>query len=146
MPEFATVSLKEALLRTATGRQGRIISEYADYIQQLPPGQAGKLHVVESENSLTIRRRLTVAATALNIPLTIRRSGADIYFWREDGEEAESRRRRGRRARRQESRQTRQEEPVRAETTAEEQPVSKPEVVEPGVIEEDSPELGQTPQ
>ncbi len=55
MPEFETVPLKEAQLRTIAGRQGRFINEYAQYIQQLPKGQAGKLHVMEQENPLTIR-------------------------------------------------------------------------------------------
>jgi hypothetical protein len=131
MPEFTTLSLEEAQLRTFAGRQGRYMNEYADYIQQLATGQAGKLHPGEQEKPATIRRRLVTAAKTLDIPLTIKRSGEDIYFWKETGEKP--RRRRGRRASQQ------------AETTAEEQPVSEPEVIEPGVTEEESPELGQTP-
>jgi hypothetical protein len=50
MPDFAIVSEKEAQLRTMPGRQGKFINEYADFIQQLPQGQAGKLHVLEHEN------------------------------------------------------------------------------------------------
>ncbi len=61
MPEFETISLKEAQLRTIAGRQGRFMNEYADYIQQLPQGQAGSLRVGEGENPLTIRRRLVSA-------------------------------------------------------------------------------------
>jgi hypothetical protein len=100
MPEFATVSIKEAQLRTIPGRQGRYLNEYIDYIQQLPPGQAGRLSIGDEEKHTTIRRRLISAAQALNIPLIIKRSGNDLYFWREDGgvEQLRTKRRYTRRA------------------------------------------------
>jgi hypothetical protein len=85
MPEFTTVSVQEAQVRTIPGRQGTFINEYADYIQQLPIGQAGRLRIGEEEKPATIRRRLATAAQAMHIPLTIKRSGTDIYFWRENG-------------------------------------------------------------
>jgi hypothetical protein len=72
MPEFATVSVQEAQMRTIPGRQGRYLNEYVDYIQQVSSGQAGKLHASESEKPLTIRRRLVVAAQAMHIPLIIK--------------------------------------------------------------------------
>ena len=102
MPEFTTVSVKEAQLRTIPGRQGAFMNEYANYIQQLPPGQAGKLTIGEQEKLATVRRRLTVAAKAMNIPLIIKRSGNDVYFWRQNGgeEQPSSKRRYTRRARR----------------------------------------------
>jgi hypothetical protein len=87
MPDFTTVSVPEAQLRTIPGRQGRFMHEYADYIQQLLTGQAGRPRIGESEKHATVRRRLVVTAKALNIPLIIKRSGNDLYFWREDGEE-----------------------------------------------------------
>jgi hypothetical protein len=85
MPEFATVSVQEAQLRIIPGRQGTFINEYADYIQQLPKGQAGRLRGGESENPMAMRRRLAAAAKAMHITLIIKRSGNDVYFWREDG-------------------------------------------------------------
>ena len=85
MPEFTTVSVQEAQIRTIPGRQGRFINEYADYIQQLPHGQAGKLSIGEGEKHTAIRRRLATTAKAMNINLIIKRSGNDLYFWREDG-------------------------------------------------------------
>jgi hypothetical protein len=97
MPEFTTVSVQEAQLRTIPGRQGSFMNEYADYIKQLPRGQAGRLRIGESENPLTVRRRLVTAAQAMNIPLIIKRSGTDVYFWRGDG--GEERPRRGRQPR-----------------------------------------------
>jgi hypothetical protein len=84
VPEFTTVSVQEAKLRTLSGRQGAFMTEYIGYIQQLPKGQAGRLSIGESDNPLTIRRRLAVAAQTLGINLIIKRSGNDVYFWRED--------------------------------------------------------------
>jgi hypothetical protein len=91
MPEFTTVSVQEAQLRTIPGRQGKFINEYADYIQEVTSGQAGKIHAGEDENPLTIRRRLISAAKALGIHIIIKRSGNDLYFWREDGTEDQPR-------------------------------------------------------
>jgi hypothetical protein len=99
MPEFTAVSVQEAKLRTIPGRQGKFIKEYADYIQQIPHGQAGKLSVGEDEKHTVIRRRLATTAKAMNITLIIKRSGNDVYFWREDGEVEQPRPRRGRRPR-----------------------------------------------
>jgi hypothetical protein len=101
MPEFTTVSVQEAQLRTLSGRQKTFMQEYANYIQQLPTGQAGKLRIGEEEKHPTVRRRLVTAAKAMNIPLIVKRSGNDLYFWREGrGEEqAKSKRRYTRRAR-----------------------------------------------
>jgi hypothetical protein len=87
MPEFTTISVHEAQLRTIPGRQGQFIKQYADYIQQLPHGQAGKLSIGEGEKHTAIRRRLATTAKTLNVPLIIKRSGNDLYFWREDGGE-----------------------------------------------------------
>jgi hypothetical protein len=85
MPEFTTVPVQEAQIRTIPGRQGAFINEYADYIQQVPSGQAGRLRAGESENPMAMRRRLAGAAKAMHITLIIKRSGNDVYFWREDG-------------------------------------------------------------
>jgi hypothetical protein len=129
MPEFTTVSVQEAMVRTIPGRQGRYLREYADYIQQLPTGQAGRLRVVETEKPLTIRRRLVVAAQTLGINLIIKRSGQDVYFWQEDGgeEQPPSKRRYTRR------RRTAVEIPP-------DQPVDELGMVEQGIPEEESPE------
>jgi hypothetical protein len=99
MPEFTTVSVQEAQLRTIPGRQGQVINEFADFINPVPQGQAGKLSIGENEKHTVIRRRLATTAKAMNINLIIKRSGNDPYFWREDGREAQPRARRGRRPR-----------------------------------------------
>jgi hypothetical protein len=99
MPEFTTVSIQDAKVRTIPGRQGTFMNEYADYIQQLPQGQAGKLRIGEDEKHSTVRRRLATTAKAMNINLIIKRSGNDLYFWREDGEAERPRSGRGRRPR-----------------------------------------------
>jgi hypothetical protein len=111
--------------------QEKFLSEYADYIQQLPTGQAGRLKMGEQEKHTTIRRRLVVAAKALHIPLIIKRSGNDLYFWREDGGEAQPRAKR---------RYTRRNK--RQEETAE-QYFSETGELEHEVPAEESPELGQ---
>jgi hypothetical protein len=63
------------------------------------------------EKLTTIRHRLGVAAQTLGITLVIKRSGEDIYFWKEEVAEEQPRPRNGRRRRRQE------------ETTAPDQPL-----------------------
>jgi hypothetical protein len=135
MPEFTTVSVQEAQIRTIPGRQGTFINEYADYIQQLPQGQAGKLTIGEDEKHTTVRRRLATAAKAMNITLIIKRSGTDLYFWRENGggEQPRTKRSYTRRARSQE------------EIPTPDQPVDELGMVEQGIPAEESPELGQTP-
>jgi hypothetical protein len=99
MPDFTTVSITQAQLQTTSGRQKTFLHEYISYIQQLPKGQAGRLTAGESENPLTIRRRLVSAAKVMDIPLIIKRSGNDLYFWREYGDNEQPRPRRGRRPR-----------------------------------------------
>ena len=128
MPEFTTVSVKEAQLRTIPGRQGKFISEYADYIQQLPKGQAGKLTIGEGEKHTAIRRRLVTTAKTMNIPLIVKRSGNDLYFWRDNGQAEQPMPRRGRRSRNG-------------------RPGSLlPPTTQFGASAEDSPKLGQTDQ
>jgi hypothetical protein len=130
MPDFEIVSVQEAQLRTIPGRRGKFLNEYAGYIQQLTPGKAGKIHLFEYENPATVRRRLGVAAQAMGITLIIRRSGEDVYFWREGRAEEQPRQRNGRRRQRHE------------ETAEREQPLREQEEVNRGETE-DSPELGQ---
>ncbi len=68
MPEFKVVPLQEALSRTAfIGRRGQFLQEYLGYIQRLGQGQAGRLQVAGDEKVLTIRRRLALAAQALDV-------------------------------------------------------------------------------
>jgi hypothetical protein len=137
MPEFTTVSVEEAKVRTIPGRQGMFLNEYVDYIQHVPKGQAGRLRIGERENPLTVRRRLVSAAKAMDIPLTIKRSGNDLYFWQEDGGEEQPRRKRS---------YTRRNRRGRAGDYFPPQPFIEPELGEQGVREEESLELGQTEQ
>jgi hypothetical protein len=127
MPEFTTVSVQEAQLRIIPGRQGRFINEYAEYIQQVPAGQAGRLRIGETENPLTIRRRLITAAKAMHIPLIIKRSRNDLYFWREDGTEEQPRTKR---------RYTRRNRRGKAGDYFPPQPFTEPEEFEQAVSEQ----------
>ena len=106
------------------------MNESANYIQQVPSGHAGKLTIEEQEKYPTVRRRLVVAAQAVHIPLIIKRSGNDVYFWREGTEEEQPRRKR------KYTRRRRMDE----ETTAPEQPMSERADGEHGVPAEASPE------
>jgi hypothetical protein len=135
MPEFTTVSVQEAKLRTIPGRQGKFIAEFADYTHQVPKGQAGKLTIGEQEKHTTIRRQLLVAAKAMNIPLMIKRSGTVVYFWREDGGEAQPK------AKRSYTRRRRSQDAI----PTPDQPVDELGMVEEGIPEEESPEFGQIP-
>ena len=125
MPDFAIISLQEARLRTLSGRQAQYFNQYAGYIQQLGEGQAGKLHVYEDEKPLTIRRRLTVTAQMLGITLTIKRSGEDIYFWKEGEAAAQPRRRPTRRRRAQAATTAPEQSP-----SEQHQPFNEPDVVD----------------
>jgi hypothetical protein len=136
MPEFTTVSVTEAQLRTISGRQGKFINEYADYIQQVPHGQAGKLRIGEEKKHPTVRRRLASAAKAMHIPLIIKRSGSDIYFWREERGDEQPRRGRPRRGR--------AGDHLPPQSFGAPAEGRLPEENEYGETWEDSPELGQT--
>jgi hypothetical protein len=116
MPEFAIIFLDEAKRRTATPYRRPYVEEYAGYIQQLSTEETGKLELSADERPATIQRRLTVAAQTLGIPLTMKRSGEDVYFWIEPQEEAKPRPQRGRRRRRREEPGAAQ--PVREPTEA----------------------------
>jgi hypothetical protein len=123
MPKFAIVPMREAQASTIAGRQGRFMHEY---IRQIPQGQAGKLHLGEHENPVTIRRRLVLAAQAIDTKLTIKRSGQDVYFWSEDRGDEQPR------TKRSYTRRTRPEE----EMTVPEQPFKEPEEFEQAVSEQ----------
>ena len=75
MPQLQVVSLDEAQ------GQGRYVPEYIELIQQVPEGQAGKLILSDTENPITARKWLVLAAKVMDIPLGIRRRGQTIYFW-----------------------------------------------------------------
>jgi hypothetical protein len=136
MPEFTTVSVQEAQIRTIPGRQGQFINEFADFIHQAPQEQAGKLSIGAGEKHTAIRRRLVTAAKALNINLIIKRSGNDLYFWREEQTAEQPRRGRPRRGRPGDNFPP---QPFGASEEA-----RHPEEAGYGVTGEDSPELGQT--
>jgi hypothetical protein len=135
MPEFTTVSVQEAKLRTTSGRQSRYLHEYIDYITTLPRGQAGKLTIGEEEKRTTVRRRLVVAAKTLDIPLIIKRSGNAVYFWRENRGEEQPK------AKRSYTRRIRSQDTI----TTPDQPVDELGMVEQGIPMEESPGIRTNP-
>jgi hypothetical protein len=138
MPEFTTVSMKEATLQTSSARQKRYLHEYIDYITTLPKGQAGRLRTGEEEKHATIRHRLGVAAKTLGISLIIKRSGNDLYFWQESTEEEQPR------SKRRYTRRGRAGDFLPGQSFGAPQEVRDPEENGYTVTEEDSPEVGQT--
>ncbi len=98
MPEFEVVPLDEAMLKTASGRQGQIVKQYSIYIERLETGGAGRLQASPNEKITTIRRRLITTARLLGKELVIKRTGDELYFWvKSSSEERPRRRRRARR-------------------------------------------------
>jgi hypothetical protein len=67
-------------LQQATG-QGKFISEYVRYIEEVPAGEAGLLYLSPGESSAVVRRRLTQAAQTLGVPLRTKRASEGVYFW-----------------------------------------------------------------
>ena len=81
MPKFEVMSQTEAELKSATGKRAKLTREYLGYIDQLEPGQAGRLQVSDGETSGAVRRRLGTAAKLSGKDVVIKRTGDDIYFW-----------------------------------------------------------------
>jgi len=97
MPEFTVVPLDEARMKTISGRQGQIVKQYSQYIEQLESGKAGRLQAAPGEKVTTLRRRLVTTAKMLGKDVTIKRSGEELYFWVKAADEEAPRR--GRRPR-----------------------------------------------
>ena len=92
MPTFELIPMQEAVVQTSlTGKRGEIIQEYFGYVNQLKPGQAGKLTLVDGDTSAAVKRRLGTAAKLSGKELVVKRVDDDIYFW-----EAQTQKRRGR--------------------------------------------------
>ena len=86
MPQFEILSLEQAMIKSATGRQAVIAREYLGYIQQVSDGQAGMLQASEGETLTSVRRRLGSAAKLGGKDLEMKRAGDELYFWiRQEG-------------------------------------------------------------
>ena len=85
MPNFDTISLHEAQLQSSTGKRAAIIREYVSYIEQVAPGQAGRLAASQGESLTAVRRRLGAAARYMDKSITIRRGEGHVYFWLDEG-------------------------------------------------------------
>ena len=83
MPHFESISMQEALSRTARpSKRAEMIRGYVGYIGQLRSGKAGRLQAGDGETIGAIRRRLGEAAKLSGAELVIRRLGDEIYFWK----------------------------------------------------------------
>ena len=83
MPQFESVSMQEALSKTANPSKRTVIIEgYLGYLSELRPRKAGRLQAGDGETIGAIRRRLGEAAKLSGVDLVIRRVGEEIYFWK----------------------------------------------------------------
>jgi hypothetical protein len=101
MPEFEVIPLNQAQIESKSARRHQAAREYLSYIERLGQGQAGKLRLIEGENVMAVRKRLTDAARLAGKNLTVKRAGDELYFW--ETEAAAPRKRRGRPPKRQTS-------------------------------------------
>jgi len=86
VPHFQLVPLEEATrLARASSHRPQLLQEYASFIRNLGPGEAGKLAPSDGETSMAIRRRLTAAAKQLGKEIQSRRDGEAVYFWVKTG-------------------------------------------------------------
>jgi hypothetical protein len=92
MPDFAVVPLDEARMKTISGRQGQIVKQYSQYIDQLEGDKAGRLQAGPGEKVTTIRRRLVTTARLLGRDVVVKRTGDELYFWVKSAEEDTPRR------------------------------------------------------
>ena len=94
MPTLELVSIRDARLELSlSGKRGATMKQYMGYINQLEPGQAGKLTPDEGETTAALRRRLGAAAELLGKNLVVNRQGDAVFFWG-DSETPQPRRRR----------------------------------------------------
>ena len=96
MPKFKSLTLAEAMVKSATGKRAQITKEYIDYIERLPSGQAGQLQAAAGESIAAVRRRLGAASRGAGKDLVIKRVGEEIFFWVSPGGKGATKRRRGR--------------------------------------------------
>ena len=81
MARFETLLLRDAQVKSATGKRAEILREYLTYIDQLRSGEAGSLQAGPGETLTAVRRRLGAAAMQAGKSLTVRRSDDRLYFW-----------------------------------------------------------------
>ena len=67
------------------GKRAEVVREYLGHIDQLQPGQAGRLEAIEGESIAAVKRRLGQVARLADKSLVIKRIGEEIYFWTGEG-------------------------------------------------------------
>jgi hypothetical protein len=77
MPEFRS-PLSSVELAKRRSRVTRVdLEPYREYLSSVQPGYAGYLYLGENEKKPTIKRRVSIAATTLNIKIKYLRSDAN---------------------------------------------------------------------
>lgn len=62
----------------------KVMLEYMEKIKDLGEGEAGHFTVQAGEKAGSIKMRLLRAATLLGTPITVKRYGTDVLFWKEE--------------------------------------------------------------
>lgn len=77
MPTFTVIAVKDA----ERSAMSDVLAEYAEYLNNLDVGEAGRLSPSADESVKMVRMRLSAAARYLNKKVIIRYAGDDVLFW-----------------------------------------------------------------
>ena len=81
MPVFELIPMDDALMQSATWSHAQRLKEYRGHIDQLRPGQMGRLRPTEDQTVHAVRRRLGAAASLFGKKLMIKQQEDEVYFW-----------------------------------------------------------------
>ena len=76
------MSREETSQRPAVSPAVRQLRQYQGYIKKVAPGLTGRLTPSKGETPAAVRRRLSLAAKALGVKLSVKRVGDRVFFWR----------------------------------------------------------------
>jgi len=82
MPDFDLIPMETAF---ATLQQAQIAKEYLGYIDELKPGQMGRLTPSDGETLQTVRRRIGMASRLSDKTVEIKQTKDGVYFWLRSG-------------------------------------------------------------
>ena len=80
MPDFEVISREAAVARSYIVESSQVMSEYVEYLQQLGPGQVGRITPSPADSIATIHRRLQAAIWASGKDVEMELVGEVIYF------------------------------------------------------------------
>lgn len=81
MPIFTMMPVDKAVHEAEASAMPGDLAPYAAYLNDLAPGEAGRLSPADAEDVRSVRLRLSAAARRMNRKIVIRRVGNDLLFW-----------------------------------------------------------------